>query len=134
MSKCPKYKNSWMRLYWRPAMAWSYFAICLFDFIIIPIFFGWVQTKTGVMVNNWTPLTLQGNGLYHMAMCAILGAYSWGRSQEKIWEHRPYYDPYGHYGNSYTQRPNFINPNHDPIKDDLTFNEDEIIPPDPRTR
>jgi hypothetical protein len=30
------------------------------------------------------PLTLQGAGLYHIAMGAVLGVAAYGRSQEKI--------------------------------------------------
>lgn len=131
-TNCPKYKSSWMRLYWRPAMAWSYFVICLFDFLVAPLFFGIVSSKAGV-ISQWVPLTLQGNGLYHLAMCAIVGAYAWGRSQEKIWENRPYYDPYNHYNyrTSNQMQPMIRN---DPIQDDLSYNEDEIIPPNPQTR
>ena len=32
----------------------------------------------------WNPLTLQGAGLYHLAMGAILGVAAWSRGQEKI--------------------------------------------------
>ena len=32
----------------------------------------------------WTPLTLQGGGLYHIAMGAIIGVSAYGRTQEKL--------------------------------------------------
>jgi hypothetical protein len=33
---------------------------------------------------QWNPITLQGAGLFHMAMGAILGIAAFGRTQEKI--------------------------------------------------
>jgi hypothetical protein len=33
---------------------------------------------------QWNPLTLQGAGLFHMAMGAVLGITAYGRSKEKI--------------------------------------------------
>jgi hypothetical protein len=69
---------------WRPALAWSYVLACTFDFVIGPnvsmIFFG-VTEQTYIA---WVPLTLQGGGLYHLAMGAVLGVTSWSRGQEKI--------------------------------------------------
>ena len=35
-----KPQEHWSQKYWRPAMGWSYMAICLFDFMLAPIFFG----------------------------------------------------------------------------------------------
>lgn len=32
----------------------------------------------------WSPLTLQGGGLFHLSMGAIVGFHVWGRTQEKI--------------------------------------------------
>ena len=31
-------EESWIKTYWRPAIAWQYFAVCIFDFIIFPMF------------------------------------------------------------------------------------------------
>ena len=58
-------------------MAWQYFLVCLFDFIIAPTF---------CIVNNqpWTPLTIQGMGVYHASMGAIVGVSVWSRTKEKI--------------------------------------------------
>lgn len=33
---------------------------------------------------QWSPLTLQGAGLFHMAMGAIIGVAAFGRTQEKL--------------------------------------------------
>ena len=65
-------------------MAWSYFAICLFDFLIAPIFFAWFSYITKSTMIQWKPLTLEGGGLYHISMGAIIGVTSWGRTNEKI--------------------------------------------------
>ena len=73
--------EGWVNNRWRPAMAWSYFAVCLCDFIAFPIFNAvWFSPE----YHEWHPLTLQGGGLYHMAMGAIIGVTAWQRTQEKI--------------------------------------------------
>ena len=71
---------------WRPAMGWAYIGICLFDFVIGPTFWSTLQSIAvhGAVVTEWKPLTLQGGGLFHISMGAILGATAYGRSQEKI--------------------------------------------------
>ncbi len=68
---------------WRPAMAWLYFSICLFDFIIGPIAWAIIQQDSNT-ISQWIPLTSRGGGLIHMAMMAIVGITAWGRTQEKI--------------------------------------------------
>jgi hypothetical protein len=70
---------------WRPLMAWLYMATCAFDFLVAPILWPIFQAATGIVeVKAWIPITLQGAGLYHLAMGAILGITSWQRSQERI--------------------------------------------------
>ena len=76
--------ESWFNNNWRPAAAWLYMATCAFDFIIAPIFWSILQAYFGKVVVPWVPLTLQGAGLYHMAMGAIIGVTAWSRGQEKI--------------------------------------------------
>lgn len=65
-------------------MAWSYFVICLWDFLIAPIFFAWFRQKYNVSLEYWKPLTLSEGGLYHIAMGAIVGTSAWMRGKEKI--------------------------------------------------
>ena len=81
-------KEDWMNKKWRPAMGWAYIIICVFDFIIFPIFFTAVQFWEKEAVNDafrqWVPITLQSGGLFHMAMGAVLGVTAWSRGQEKI--------------------------------------------------
>lgn len=71
--------------HWRPAMGWVYMVIIIFDFMIAPVLWSlaeiWIQNK---QLSQWSPLTLNGGGLFHVAMGAVLGVTSWQRSQEKI--------------------------------------------------
>ena len=69
---------------WRPWMAWLYMATCAFDFLIAPILWPIFQASMKMPVTPWKPITLEGAGLYHLAMGAILGITSWQRSQERI--------------------------------------------------
>lgn len=70
---------------WRPLMAVQYMITCLTDFVVFPVLWSILQTLQGGQVTSqWIPLTLQGAGLYHIAMGAVLGLAAYGRSQEKI--------------------------------------------------
>jgi hypothetical protein len=85
MSAAEKKKEDWMNSKWRPAMGWLYMGVCAFDFVIFPILWSLVQAMHGGQVTNqWQPLTLQGAGLFHIAMGAVLGLAAYGRTQEKV--------------------------------------------------
>lgn len=78
-------KENWMTSKWRPAMAWMYMAVCIFDFIIFPIMWSVIQVIfNGKVDSPWAPMTLMGAGLFHMAMGAVIGVTAWGRTQEKL--------------------------------------------------
>ena len=79
-------QEGWYTRYWRATLAWAYVAICLFDFIIGPIFYAWYayETKDVAKFGEWEPLTLSNAGVFHLSMGAILGVSSWSRGQEKI--------------------------------------------------
>ena len=78
-------EEGWMNSKWRPAMGWTYMAICIFDFILAPIAVMLVQAHTGGSVTTqWKPLTMDQGGFFHMAMGAVLGVAAWTRGQEKI--------------------------------------------------
>ena len=81
-------KDDWMKTKWRPMMGWMYMVVCIFDFIVFPIGFTifqfWEVEASNDAFRQWNPLTLQGAGLFHMAMGAILGITAWSRGQEKI--------------------------------------------------
>jgi len=96
---------------WRPALAWVYVFICLFDFALAPMMITTLHavqtpvvmqmeflsdgfTKDEVIeilktmppapeLKQWEPLTLQGAGFFHIAMGGILGIGSYTRGREK---------------------------------------------------
>ena len=75
----------WINSKWRPAMGWLYMATCAFDFIIFPILWSVLQAiSKGSVTSQWQPVTLQGAGLYHIAMGAVLGIAAYGRTKEKV--------------------------------------------------
>lgn len=78
-------KEDWMNNKWRPMMGWMYMLVCTMDFVMFPILWSIVQVIGGGRVETqWSPITLQGAGLFHMAMGAILGIAAFGRTQEKL--------------------------------------------------
>lgn len=81
----PEIKSEdWMQKRWRPAMGWMYMLVCFCDMILFPIAWNLLQAMLGQAVSQWNPLTLQGAGLFHLAMGAVLGIAAWGRTQEKV--------------------------------------------------
>ena len=77
--------ETWIRSYWRPAMGWSYLLVCVSDFFIFPILWSILQSfQHGTVTQQWVPITLQGGGLYHVAMGAIVSITSHGRTKEKL--------------------------------------------------
>jgi hypothetical protein len=85
LSASEQKKEDWMNSKWRPMMGWVYMATCTADFVIFPILWSILQSVSHGTVNSqWQPLTLQGAGLYHIAMGAVLGLAAFGRTQEKL--------------------------------------------------
>ena len=80
-----KKEESWITSKWRPAMGWLYMGTCACDFVIFPVLWSVLQALQGGQVTSqWNPITLQGAGLYHLAMGAVLGVAAWSRGQEKM--------------------------------------------------
>jgi hypothetical protein len=79
-----KKEEDWMQKKWRPAMGWMYMIVCFFDMVIFPILWALIQTVQHQQLVQWNPLSLQGAGLFHIAMGAVLGIAAFGRTQEKI--------------------------------------------------
>lgn len=83
-----KAEDDWMTKKWRPMMAIMYMTCCLFDFVVFPIMYTVVQFWETEAANDafrqWAPITLQGGGLFHVAMGAVLGVSAYGRTQEKM--------------------------------------------------
>jgi hypothetical protein len=77
-------KEDWMNSKWRPMMGWMYMLICMMDMVIFPVLWSLLQTVTHTTITQWNPLTLQGAGLFHIAMGAVLGIAAFGRTQEKL--------------------------------------------------
>jgi len=134
------YRTTAIRRYWRPAMAWLYFLIVALDFVIFPIIF--IQLGKP----EYKPITLQGGGLFHIAMSAIVAATAYGRSLEKMAQYRmdswpgrggfggyEYSDPYQNPSMPYPGSPPVMMP-HDNVGDAISNNEDEIIPQNPKMR
>jgi hypothetical protein len=61
-----------------------YMLICTLDMGVFPILWAVVQTLNHQPLVQWNPLTLQGAGLFHIAMGAVLGISAFGRTQEKL--------------------------------------------------
>ena len=77
--------TDWINTKYRPMMGWTYMLICVTDFIIFPILWSVLQAiQGGSVTSQWSPLSLQGAGLLHLAFGAILGITSFGRSKEKV--------------------------------------------------
>ncbi len=80
-----KKKEDWMNSKWRPMMGWMYMLVCTMDFIGFPVLWSLLQAYThGNVTSQWQPLTLQGAGLFHLAMGAVIGISAYGRTQEKL--------------------------------------------------
>ena len=83
-SESEKKKEDWMNSKWRPMMGWMYMLVCMMDMVVFPILWSLLQTVTHTPITQWNPLTLQGAGLFHIAMGAVLGIAAFGRTQEKL--------------------------------------------------
>ena len=85
LTESEKFKEDWMNTKWRPMMGWSYMITCVADFVLFPILWSLLQALDHGSVNTqWQPLTLQGAGLYHIAMGAVIGIAAFGRTKEKL--------------------------------------------------
>ena len=73
-----------MQQLWRPMMGWMYMLVCMCDMIVFPVLWAFWQGYNHVPITQWNPLTLQGAGLFHIAMGAVLGISAFGRTQEKL--------------------------------------------------
>ena len=77
--------EDWINKKWRPVMGWMYMVVCVCDFTLFPIFWSLLQALShGQVTSQWQPVTLQGAGLFHVAMGAVLGIAAYGRTKEKV--------------------------------------------------
>jgi hypothetical protein len=85
MSDSEKKKEDWMNSKWRPMMGWMYMLVCLCDFVVFPVLWSLLHAVLHTAnMTQWNPLTLQGAGLFHITMGAVLGIAAFGRTQEKL--------------------------------------------------
>ena len=84
LSDSDKKKEDWMNNKWRPMMGWIYMITRVTDFILFPILWAMLQAALKQPVTAWQPITLQGAGLFHLSMGAIIGIAAFGRTQEKL--------------------------------------------------
>jgi len=76
-------KQSWFNQ-WHLFAAWLYLTIICFDFLIAPILNVLILAYFHYPIVQWQPLTLQGGGIFHFAMGAIIGISTWGKSQQMV--------------------------------------------------
>jgi len=101
-------KENYLTHNWHILAFIVYAIICLFDFTIMPMFVFFhhsdlindiVKNIASLNPDNqkkiidhlyevWTPLTIQGYGIFHMSFGAIMGVNSYKRSSERIEEMR----------------------------------------------
>lgn len=77
-------KEKWFKTYWRPAAAWIYLGINIFDFVIAPVIAMLLPKFMAITYSPWQSLTLSNGGLFHLAFGAIIGVTSWGRTKERL--------------------------------------------------
>jgi len=83
--KLDKDATDWINKKMRPMMGWIYMLTCTCDFVLFPVLWSVLQAMShGQVTSQWQPLTLQGAGLYHIAMGAVLGIAAYGRTKEKL--------------------------------------------------
>jgi hypothetical protein len=111
--------DEWLQKKWRPITAVVYLVICVFDFMLFPIFWSafLMFSETADVTIAWDPLTLKGAGLFHLAFGAILGVSAFTRGQEKVQRlRRPSYSEYTYSDEEdyYEDEPQRRSPRFDP--------------------
>lgn len=110
--------ESWVKSKWRPALAWIYGIVILFDFIVAPILWTMTQVNAqdfGMAAQQWVPLTLGQGGLFHLSMGAILGVTAWSRGKEKVAGVSGDYYPTAYYSETeYEEQKPFTQPSPNP--------------------
>lgn len=83
--------HNWMMTHWKPATAFVYTLICLFDFVVFPSYVGINKVDLVSLIpqikdmdpaiqsqiilaasKGFEPFTLRGSGLFHLAFGALL--------------------------------------------------------------
>ena len=67
-SSANRQEQSWLKTYWRPAIAWVYLITCVFDFILFPIAWSILQAYfSGTVDSAWTPIRRINGGVIGLA-------------------------------------------------------------------
>ena len=127
-------KEKWFVKYWRPAAAWIYLSICVFDFVLMPIYTARTNLKLEQVIqvsrqvreedrlpaittllkkNSWEPLTLAENGMFHISFGAILGVAAWTRGRVQEAQVKNYQAPVEEYQQPPPRPPARTRPNPD---------------------
>lgn len=127
--------HKWYQSIWLPFAAATYIIICIFDFIVMPIYvaahnskieqrvfaelegkdvatFATTIAQTAQATRQWNPLTLIGAGTFHMAFGALLTGGAVTRGLAKKSELEGYYkygsagyEEYDDYDDPYAKKP-----------------------------
>lgn len=82
--------------YFRETAGAVYLIIVLFDFLVAPVLTAIYYAYTKQLYAEWTPLTLQGGGMFHISFATILGisSYMKGVSSVETIRNMPDYSNY----------------------------------------
>lgn len=109
-----KENNKWYQNVWLPFAAGTYIIICIFDFMVMPVYvaahnskiearvfdelqgkdvatFATAIAQTAQATKQWNPLTLMGAGMFHLAFGALLTGGAVTRGMTKKSEVEGYY-------------------------------------------
>jgi hypothetical protein len=131
--------NKWYQTIWLPVAAFTYIIICIFDFMIMPIYvtahnsriensvikdlegkdaisFADILIKSNQAQRQWNPLTLLGAGMFHLSFGALLTGGAITRGFAKKSEIEGYYrqQPNNMYDPSYQYGNNYPPQNRQP--------------------
>jgi predicted PurR-regulated permease PerM len=76
-------KQTWFDK-WHLFAAWLYLIIVAFDFLLAPIGNAIILAYYHYPEVQWQSITLQGGGLFHVSMMAIIGISTYGHSQQML--------------------------------------------------
>ncbi len=106
--------NRWYQNTWLPVAAFIYLGICVFDFVLMPVYtaahnsrvenaivrvleskdavvFADTVVKANQATRQWNPLTLLGGGMFHLSFGALLSGGAVTRGLAKSKEVEGYY-------------------------------------------
>lgn len=76
--------ENWFYKGWRPAVAWGYLFLCIFDFFLAPVLLGIFCYFTHTAYIPWVPITTTGGSILHASLGGISGISAWSRGKENI--------------------------------------------------